>query len=106
MVCSALDSFCLRMPRKLELIFSPCTSHSFPCAFLVLIASTWNIVTSLWAILTVAAIVACVLGSVKALFGWGLGIAESIAAVIVIGLSVDYAVHLAHMCVQQDCTSL
>eukprot|EP01052_Picozoa_sp_SAG31_P028264 SAG31_NODE_2714_length_5203_cov_14.538793_4_plen_68_part_00 len=62
--------------------------------------------TSLWAILTVAAIVACVLGSVKAFFGWGLGIAESIAAVIVIGLSVDYAVHLAHMCVQQDFTSL
>jgi hypothetical protein len=69
----------------------------FPCAFLVLILSTWNIVVALWAIVAVAGIVASVLGSVKAYFGWGLGIAESIAAVIVIGLSVDYVVHLAHM---------
>ena len=29
--------------------------------------------------------------------GWGLGVAESIAAVIVIGFSVDFTVHLAHM---------
>lgn len=28
---------------------------------------------------------------------WGLGVAESIAAVIVIGFSVDFTVHLAHM---------
>lgn len=32
--------------------------------------------------------------------GWGLGIAESIAAVIVIGFSVDYVVHLSHAYVE------
>ena len=37
-----------------------------------------------------------VLGLCKML-GWALGIAESIAAVIVIGFSVDFTVHLAHM---------
>ena len=33
----------------------------------------------------------------KAVFGWELGISESIAAVIVIGFAVDFTVHLAHM---------
>ena len=42
-------------------------------------------------------IVACVLGMCHAVFEWELGIAESIAAVIVIGFAVDFTVHLAHM---------
>ena len=42
-------------------------------------------------------IVASVMGFCKWAMGWGLGIAESIAAVIVIGFSVDYVVHLGHM---------
>jgi predicted RND superfamily exporter protein len=41
-------------------------------------------------------IVSSVLGS-AALNGWGLGISESIAAVIVVGFSVDYTIHLGHM---------
>lgn len=43
------------------------------------------------------AVVACVLGMCKFYFDWGLGVAESIAAVIVIGFAVDFTVHLAHM---------
>ena len=37
------------------------------------------------------------LGACKAIFGWDLGISESIAGIIVIGFSVDYVVHLGHM---------
>ena len=49
------------------------------------------------AIATIIGIVACVLGMCHAVFEWELGIAESIAAVIVIGFAVDFTVHLAHM---------
>ena len=38
----------------------------------------------------------------KAVFGWELGISESIAAVIVIGFAVDFTVHLAHMYVDSE----
>jgi predicted RND superfamily exporter protein len=69
----------------------------FPCAFVVLIMATRNIVVSLVAITSVIGIVASVMGFCKWAMGWGLGIAESIASVIVIGFSVDYVVHLAHM---------
>ena len=69
----------------------------FPAAFLTLLMATGNWIVSLYAIATIAGIVAQVLGMCKAIFGWELGIAESIAAVIVIGFSVDFTVHLAHM---------
>ena len=69
----------------------------FPAAFFVLLFSTKNIVTSSLAIITIAGVVGCVLGVCKFFLGWGLGVAESIAAVIVIGFSVDFTVHLAHM---------
>merc|ERR1712037_874621 len=38
-----------------------------------------------------------VLGWCWAVEGWYLGVAESIAGVIVIGLAVDYVIHLGHM---------
>lgn len=69
---------------------------AFPVAFGTLIFATHNVVIALYAILTIAMIVVSVLGS-AALEGWGLGIAESIAAVIVVGFSVDYTIHLGHM---------
>jgi hypothetical protein len=103
----------------------------FPAAFLVLLFSTQNVLTASLAIVTIAGVVACVLGMCKWLMvsnpwkasclpsalkhayathvcvatlrgemadqDWGLGVAESIAAVIVIGFSVDFTVHLAHM---------
>jgi predicted RND superfamily exporter protein len=74
----------------------------FPAAFLTLLVATHNILLSVFAIMTVAGIVACVLGFCKAYLDWGLGVAESIAAVIVIGFAVDFTVHLAHMYVESD----
>jgi len=68
-----------------------------PVAFLVLLATTLNFVLAFFAIGSVSMVVFTVLGFCKQPMGWGLGIAESISGVIVIGLSVDYVVHLAHM---------
>jgi predicted RND superfamily exporter protein len=49
------------------------------------------------ATVTIAGVVTTVMGvGVRGIMGWDLGIGESIAAVILIGLSVDYCVHLAN----------
>ena len=69
---------------------------AFPVAFCTLIFATHNVLIAAFAILTIAMIVSSVLGA-AALEGWGLGVAESIAAVIVVGFSVDYTIHLGHM---------
>eukprot|EP00933_Yihiella_yeosuensis_P070912 TRINITY_DN79072_c0_g1_i1.p1 TRINITY_DN79072_c0_g1~~TRINITY_DN79072_c0_g1_i1.p1 ORF type:complete len:946 (-),score=131.26 TRINITY_DN79072_c0_g1_i1:532-3369(-) len=70
---------------------------ALPVAFLVLLLSTWNVVVATYAATSVAAIVVCVLGFCKSAFDWDLGIGEAIAGVVVIGYSVDYVVHLAHI---------
>jgi hypothetical protein len=69
---------------------------AFPVAFATLIFATKNVILAFYAIITIGMIVSSVLGS-AALNGWGLGISESIAAVIVVGFSVDYTIHLGHM---------
>jgi hypothetical protein len=69
----------------------------FPVAFLVLLSATKNVILSVYSVISIASIVVCVLGFVQNTMGWELGVAESIAAVIVIGFSVDYVVHLGHM---------
>jgi len=69
----------------------------FPVAFVVLMFATGNVVIAVFATCSIAFIVAGVLGAAKAYYAWDLGIAESIAGVIVIGFSVDYTVHLGHM---------
>lgn len=38
-----------------------------------------------------------VLGIVFGLLGWELGTAESIVAIMIVGLAVDYTVHMGHM---------
>jgi hypothetical protein len=68
-----------------------------PMAFLVLLVSTQNIVTALYATSAVGSIVLCVLGFCKSAMDWDLGAGEAIAGVVVIGYSVDYVVHLAHV---------
>jgi hypothetical protein len=70
---------------------------AFPVAFCVLIFATGNIFVSLYAISSVFFIVFGVLGFVNYSLGWDLGVAESIAGIIIIGFSVDYTVHLGHM---------
>jgi len=68
----------------------------FPCAFCILLYSTVSFLASAYATLTVALITGSLLGGVKVAFGFALGISESIAGSIVIGLSIDYTLHLLH----------
>ena len=67
-----------------------------PVAFVVLLLATGNILVSLYAILTIFLVVISLLGTCN-LIGWELGISEAIAGTIVIGLAVDYTVHLGHV---------
>merc|ERR1712187_154254 len=68
-----------------------------PVCFVVLLIATQNVIISFYAVSSVGMIVLCVLGFCKEPMGYALGIGESVAGVIVIGYSVDYVVHLAHM---------
>jgi len=77
-------------------LFSGC-AISLPISCVVLLLSTKNILLSVYAVSAVAFIVLSVLGFCKSAMGWDLGIAEAIAGVIVIGYSIDYVVHLAHI---------
>lgn len=63
-------------------------------AFLILLIATKNILVSLYAIKSVFLIVMCVV-AIMIMKGWSLGVSESIAMVIIIGISVNYVVHLA-----------
>jgi len=64
-------------------------------AFIVLILSTLNIMVATYAITSITCIVISVVALME-IVGWTLGVIESIAIVILIGFSVDYAVHLAN----------
>jgi hypothetical protein len=70
---------------------------AFPVAFCVLLFATGNILIAFYAILSVLFIVFGVLGFANYSLHWDLGVAESIAGIIIIGFSVDYTVHLGHM---------
>jgi len=70
-----------------------------PCALGCLIISTQNWIVSIFAISSIACIVVTELAFMK-LMGWELGIAESIAVIIMIGFSVDYVVHLGNAYVE------
>ena len=61
----------------------------------VLIVSTMNWVIAAYATLSIAGILACVMGIMK-YCNWEFGIVVSIASVILIGFSVDYVVHLGN----------
>ncbi|ELU03862.1 hypothetical protein CAPTEDRAFT_209557 [Capitella teleta] len=60
----------------------------------VLICATRNIIVGLLGTLTICLITICVVGMIP-LAGWKLGLLESLNLVLVVGLSVDYVVHLA-----------
>lgn len=64
-------------------------------ALVVLVISTDSIPVGVFATVTIAGIVLSVLATMVAL-GWELGTTESVSSVILIGYSVDYAVHLAN----------
>lgn len=68
---------------------------SLAFAFVVLLLTTHNVIISFYSVLVIGGIVVSVIG-VMEMIGWELGVAESITIVILIGLSVDYVVHLAN----------
>lgn len=61
-------------------------------AFLMLLISTGNILIAVIAIFCIFCVTACTIGSMV-VYGWEIGIIESICAVLVVGFSVDYTVH-------------
>ena len=63
-------------------------------ALVVLTLATTNIILGLLATLTIAMITASVLGMIPIL-GWKLGLFESLNLTLIVGLAVDYVVHLA-----------
>ena len=78
-------------------------SVCFPMVFVVLSMSAGNVVLALYSTVTIAGIVVTVIGiGAGGLMGWDLGTTEAIAAVIVIGFSVDYCVHLANAYIEND----
>ena len=75
----------------------------FPGVFFVLTLSTGNVVLAFYSTVTIAGIVTTVIGiGAGGIMGWDLGTTEAIAAVITIGFSVDYCVHLANAYIEND----
>lgn len=66
-------------------------------AFGVLLLLTLNLFTSLISMVSIGAVVTCVIGTIVAV-GWSLGIIESISLSIVTGLAVDYSGALVLPC--------
>ncbi|XP_060081595.1 protein dispatched homolog 1-like [Ylistrum balloti] len=60
----------------------------------ILILTTLNVVIGFLATVTIGLVTACVIGIIP-LAGWKLGVLESLNMCMVVGLSVDYVVHLA-----------
>ena len=63
-------------------------------AFIVLTLATQNWIMALYSVFTIFSIVVCIMGFTT-LNGWKLGIIEAIIYVMVVGMSVDYVVHLS-----------
>ena len=68
----------------------------YPCAFLIVFISSGSILTATYTIISLVLITGSLLGGVKLAFGFALGIKEAIAGNIVIGLAIDYPLHLSH----------
>ncbi|KAI5094333.1 protein dispatched-like 1 isoform X1 [Silurus meridionalis] len=65
---------------------------SVAVAFSVMLLTTWNIIISLYAIISIAGTIFVTVGSLV-LLGWELNILESVTISVAVGLSVDFAVH-------------
>uniref|UniRef100_A0A4X1TIV2 Protein dispatched homolog 1 n=1 Tax=Sus scrofa TaxID=9823 RepID=A0A4X1TIV2_PIG len=65
---------------------------SVAVAFSVMLLTTWNIVISLYAIISIAGTIFVTVGSLV-LLGWELNVLESVTISVAVGLSVDFAVH-------------
>ncbi|KAM6217868.1 protein dispatched homolog 1 [Rhynchocyon petersi] len=65
---------------------------SVAVAFSVMLLTTWNIIISLYAIMSIAGTIFVTVGSLV-LLGWELNVLESVTISVAVGLSVDFAVH-------------
>ncbi|XP_075386657.1 protein dispatched homolog 1 isoform X2 [Tenrec ecaudatus] len=65
---------------------------SVAVAFSVMLLTTWNIIISLYAILSIAGTIFVTVGSLV-LLGWELNVLESVTISVAVGLSVDFTVH-------------
>eukprot|EP00750_Incisomonas_marina_P031230 INCI7785.2.p1 GENE.INCI7785.2~~INCI7785.2.p1 ORF type:complete len:1466 (+),score=281.45 INCI7785.2:324-4721(+) len=74
---------------------------SLVVAFFVLWVATGNIVVTAVASSCMLCVTVCIMGMMFVL-GWELGTIESISATILVGLSVDYVVHIAQAYVEAD----
>ncbi|XP_064621245.1 protein dispatched homolog 1-like [Lineus longissimus] len=63
-------------------------------SFVTVLMGTRNIIVSLLSLLTLGSIVICIVGIIP-LAGWKLGILEGLNMCFVVGLAVDYTVHMA-----------
>lgn len=74
---------------------------SLAVAFLVLWLATGNIIVTAVATLNMLCVTTCIMGMMYTV-GWELGTIESISATVLVGLSVDYVVHIAQAYVEAD----
>lgn len=72
----------------------------FPMSYLVLLVASGNFRIATTAIITIACIVANVMGFFQYAMGWSLDVAEVISGVMVIGLAIDYTLHIGHMLIE------
>eukprot|EP01029_Cantina_marsupialis_P020735 TRINITY_DN4883_c0_g1_i2.p1 TRINITY_DN4883_c0_g1~~TRINITY_DN4883_c0_g1_i2.p1 ORF type:complete len:785 (-),score=219.97 TRINITY_DN4883_c0_g1_i2:317-2509(-) len=77
---------------------------SMAVATVIMCLSTQNWIVSLITILNIVGILVCVMGSMQ-LRDWELGVTESIAGVVVVGFSFDYAVHIANAFIESHHTT-
>jgi len=70
-------------------------SIALPLAFASLLVSTWNWSMAVMATVSITGVMSCTSATIV-LLGWNLGVPESLAIIITIGLSVDFVVHLAN----------
>ena len=62
---------------------------------------TLNIIITVFSVLSIGGILGSVLAVIQ-IVGWELGVSESLAMIIFVGLSVDYVVHIAHNYVNSE----
>lgn len=68
---------------------------------LVVLISTLNLLTTLYVVVAVAGVLLLVIGTVVGM-GWELGFLEGICFAILIGLSCDFVLHMAHAYTSSD----
>eukprot|EP01052_Picozoa_sp_SAG31_P007167 SAG31_NODE_338_length_17490_cov_7.707032_10_plen_411_part_00 len=72
------------------------TVISMVLALVCIVTATNNYLVTAWSMLVIFLIVVAVVGTMV-MIGWTLGVIESICITIVVGLSVDYTIHLCHI---------